>query len=153
MYIRRIAALLVLVPAALWAADPFVGTWKLNVAKSHYTTGTPPKEQTLTISESGGDQDTTVSLTTADGNTITYRFTAPAKGGDGKVVQPGGGFDAVHLNRIKANTRETHFSKSGKMVRTARITVNKDGKTMHGTIKGTDAQGKPIAATVVFEKQ
>src|SRR5437879_914713 len=109
MHIRRIAALLVLVPAALWAADPFVGTWKLNVAKSHYKTGTPPKEQTLAISESGEDQDMTVSLTTADGNAITYHFTAPMKGGDGKVVQPGGGFDAVHLNRINANTRETHF--------------------------------------------
>ena len=46
MRIRKVALLFLSVPLVILAADPFVGTWKLNLSKSHYTTGTPPKEQT-----------------------------------------------------------------------------------------------------------
>src|SRR5690349_16100490 len=133
MRIAKLATLLVFVPAAMWAADPFVGTWKLNVSKSHYTKGTPPKEQTVTISESGDNQDTTVAVTTADGTSISYHFTAPIKGGAGTVIQ-GAGFDGVHVKRISVNTRETHMTQGGKPVRTAHLSVSKDGKTLHGTV-------------------
>jgi hypothetical protein len=27
-------------------SNPFVGTWKLNIAKSKFTSGAPPKEET-----------------------------------------------------------------------------------------------------------
>ena len=39
------------------AADPFVETWKLNPAKSKFKAGAPYQEATITISESGGDND------------------------------------------------------------------------------------------------
>ena len=41
----------VLIAAVLATAqskDPFVGTWRLNVAKSKYSPGPPPKSQTTT---------------------------------------------------------------------------------------------------------
>ena len=31
---------------AAWAADPVLGTWELNVAKSKYNPGPAPKSQT-----------------------------------------------------------------------------------------------------------
>ena len=38
-------ALMILTPAiALMAADPFIGAWKLNAAKSKVKTGTPYQE-------------------------------------------------------------------------------------------------------------
>ena len=44
------------VPAGLRAADaPFVGTWKLNVAKSKYNPGPPPKSQTYQFEPSGAN--------------------------------------------------------------------------------------------------
>jgi hypothetical protein len=43
--------------ALLMAADPFAGAWSLNTAKTKYKTGTPAKEQTLTITETGSDLD------------------------------------------------------------------------------------------------
>ena len=152
MRIPKIALLFLSVPLVIWAADPFVGTWKLNVSKSHYKTGTPPKEQTITTIEAGDKQDTTITLTPADGSPISYHFMTPAKGGTGSVVQ-GAGFDAVTSKRINDNTRELHFTQGGKEARTARVTISKDGKTMQTTLKGTDAQGKPVDATVVYEKQ
>ena len=140
------------IAVAAWSADPFVGTWKLDSSKSHYTTGKPPKDQTVTIAESGDNQDTTVSITTADGTAISYHFTTPAKGGAGTVVQ-GAGFDAVSAKRINTNTRETHFMQGGKEVRTVRTTVSKNGKTMTAHVKGKDAQGNPVDGTLVTKKQ
>ena len=152
MRIPKIALLFLSIPLVIWAADPFVGTWKLNLSKSHYTTGTPPKEQTVTTSESGDNQDTTVTFTPADGSAISYHFTTPVKGGTGSVVQ-GAGFDAVTAKQINDNTRELHFTQGANEVRTARVTVSKDGKTMRTTLKGTDPQGKPVDATLVYDKQ
>jgi hypothetical protein len=152
MRLPKLALLSLSVPLVIWAADPFVGTWKLNLTKSHYTTGTPPKEQTITTSESGDNQDTTVTFTPADGSPISYHFMTPMKGGTGSVVQ-GAGFDAVTAKQINANTRELHFTQGAKDVRTARITVSKDGKTMRTTLKGTDPLGKPVDATLVYDKQ
>ena len=86
MRVRKIALLFLSVQLVIWAADPFAGTWKLNLSKSHYTTGTAPKEQTVTTSESGDIQDTTVTFTPADGSPISYHFMTPVKGGTGAVV-------------------------------------------------------------------
>ena len=140
------------IAATAWCADPFVGTWKMDVAKSHYTTGTAPKSQTVTFTESGGNLDTSVAVTTADGTDISYQFTVPMKGGTGTVVK-GVGFDGVSGKRINANTRETTLTQAGKTVRTAHLSVSKDGKTLHTTIKGVDPQGKPVNATLVSERQ
>ena len=152
MRVLKIALLALSVPLLIWAADPFIGTWKLNLSKSHYTTGTPPKEQTVTTSESGDNQDTPVTFTPADGSPISYHFMTPVKGGTGSVVQ-GAGFDGVTAKRINDNTRELHFTQGAKDVRTARITVSKDGKTKRTILKGADPQGKPMNATLVYDKQ
>jgi hypothetical protein len=44
----RLTTLLLCVTAVVSAADPFVGVWKVDVAKSLYRTGTPPKSMTVT---------------------------------------------------------------------------------------------------------
>jgi hypothetical protein len=72
--LSRVATMLLCVAAVVSAADPFAGTWKVDVAKSLYRTGTPPKSMTVTIAESGNDEDTTVAVTTADGTEISYQF-------------------------------------------------------------------------------
>src|SRR5215472_4724926 len=45
IYPRSILPVLLLASVALWGANPFVGVWKMNPAKSKYTTESPgPKE-------------------------------------------------------------------------------------------------------------
>ena len=148
----KVATMLLCVAAVVSAADPFVGTWKVDVAKSLYRTGTAPKSMTVTIAESGADEDTTVAVVTADGSDISYQFKTPIKGGAGTVVK-GAGFDAVSAKRINATTRETSFLQGVKEVRTVRTSITKDGKTMNTTVSGVDAQGKPVTANLVSEKQ
>src|SRR5579864_4350443 len=103
---------------------------------------------TVTITESGNDEETTVAVVTADGAEISYEFKTPIKGGAGSVVK-GVGFDTLSAKRISATTRETRILQSEKEVRTVRISLTKDGKTMFTTVTGLDAQGKPVTANLV----
>jgi len=144
---------LALVPSGLLLAqnDPFLGTWKLNPAKCKFTAGAPPKEETFTVQLVGDHDQMTANGTAADGSAISLKFEVPAKGGVGKILA--GPFDGISAKMIDENAMKTSYMKGGKEIRTNQTTVSKDGKTMRVTIKGTDAQGKPAAGVLVFEKQ
>jgi hypothetical protein len=90
--------------AVLIAADPFAGTWKLNLEKSKYKTGSPPKEQTAMIAEVGSDLEVTISGTAADGTATMSHYTVPAQGGEGKIIQSP--YEAVSGKRIGPSERE-----------------------------------------------
>jgi len=155
----RWATLLLFVPAVIWAADPFAGTWKLNVSKSKYNQGAPPKDQIVTITNTGDNQVNSVTITPATGDPISYRYTVPTKGGTGEVSLQRdasgsrGSFDAVTGKRANENTRDLRFTMNGKEVRTVHSVISKDGKTMQVTVKGTDALGHPVDAVMVLERQ
>jgi hypothetical protein len=137
--------------AVLIAAEPFAGTWKLNLEKSKYKTGSPPKEQTATIAEAGSDLEVTISGTAADGTATMSHYTVPAQGGEGKIIDSP--YEAVSGKRIGPNEREVRYSKGGKVILTTHNTVSADGKTVTVNVKGTSAQGQPVDAVVVYDKQ
>ena len=139
------------VAAALVAADPFVGTWKVNPAKSKFKTGAAPKEQTLTISESGGNLDIAVKGTAADGTPISTHYTVPAGGGNGKVIESP--YEEVSGKRMSSNERETRYSKGGKVVYSTHAQLSKDGKTLTVHSKGTNPAGQVVDGTVTYDKQ
>lgn len=135
----------------LLAQNPFVGTWKLDSAKTKYTTGEPPKDVTLVIEEQGDNLHVAATGTNTDGSALSVKYTVPVKGGAGHVED--GPYDAIRSRMINANVRENRYSKGGKEVTSRRIVVTKDGKTMRSVVKGVDAQGQSIAGTEVFDKQ
>jgi hypothetical protein len=135
----------------LFAQSPFAGTWKLDTAKTKYSTGEPPKELTLVIEEQGDNLQVAATGTNADGSPLSLKYTVPVKGGAGQVQ--GGSYDAINSKVVSANVRDNSYSKDGKEVTTRRVVVSKDGKTMRSTVKGMGAAGKTIAGTDVFEKQ
>ena len=149
--LRNVVVSVLVCAVALWAADPFAGTWKLNTTKSKYKQGQPPKEQTVTIAEAGGDLVTSVELVSNTGKSISYKYTMPAKGGDGTAEAPD--FDAVKAKRRGEREREIRYLKGGKEVRSVHGTISRDGKTLTANVKGADAMGQPIDGTLVFEKQ
>ena len=147
----RLALVLLAVAGALVAADPFVGTWKVNPAKSKYTSGAGPKEQTVTISEAGGDLDITVKGTAMDGKPISSHFTIPASGGPGKLIESP--YEAVSGKRMGADERETSYTKGGKVVYTTHAKLSKDGRTLTVHSKGASPTGQMVDGTVTYEKQ
>jgi hypothetical protein len=135
----------------LFASDPNVGTWKLDSAKTKYTTGTPAKDVTLVIVQDGNNLQITATGTNADGSPIAIKYTIPVAGGPGTVQQ--GPFDAIVSKRMSATSRENTFTKDGKVVRTRKAVVSKDGKTLTVTVGGVDSAGNPVAGDDVFKKQ
>jgi hypothetical protein len=136
--------------SALLAADPFVGTWKLDTEKTKYKTGTPPKEQTVTFSEEGSELHVIVKGTSSDGQAISTHFIVPVAGGTGKIVESP--YDAVSA-KAGNNERETSFSKGGTVVYTAHAKCSANGKTMTVVVRGTNPSGQTVDGTNYYEKQ
>ena len=135
----------------LLAESPFAGTWKLDSAKTKYTTGTPPKDVTLTIEEQGDMMQVTASGTNSDGSPISVKYVIPASGGVAKVQE--GPYEGITSKRISDTVRHNTYTKDGKQVSTRHLVVSKDGKTLRSTVKGTNVLGQAVSGTDVFEKQ
>jgi hypothetical protein len=151
MRCAKLAIALLGFSAVLMAADSFVGTWKLNPAKSKYKTGAPAKEQTVTIVDSGSDLDVTINGTSAEGTPISMHYTVPASGGEGKIIESP--YEGVSAKRMGANQLEYTFTKGGKVALTVHTRVSADGKTRTSTMKGTGPAGKPVDGVNFFDKQ
>ena len=149
------SVLAILTPAANLAAqatDPIIGTWKLNLAKSTYSPGPPPKSLTVTFEAAGAGLKITSSGVDAQGNPTATSYTGQFDGKDYPVTGSPG-YDSQSLKRINASTVQSTRKKAGKVVQTAMRVVSKDGKTYTTTTDGTNAAGKKIHDVAVFEKQ
>ena len=134
------------------AADNQAGTWKLNVAKSKYSPGPPPKEGTLTVEAIPNGLKITIHGTDAEGKPVHMEF-APKY--DGKDVPATGlpGADSISMKKIDDYTVEAVSKKEGKPLTTTRTVVSKDGKTRTTTQKGTNAKGEKTNNVAVYDKQ
>jgi hypothetical protein len=138
--------------STLCAADPFVGTWKMNPAKTKYKVGTAPKEQTVTITETGSNLNVKVAGTAADGSKISIGYTVPTAGGPGKMMASSA-YDGISGKRIGANEREMTYMKGGKSVYTVHSKVSADGNSLSVASKGLNPMGQTVDADVVYDKQ
>jgi len=131
--------------------NSFVGTWKLNLAKSKFTGTQPPKSETRTVVTQGDGEKVTYEVIAADGSPISYGYTTNL---DGKDVRYSGrhpfGSDTVAIKRVDANTITAISKKAGKMLYTARAVVSEDGKVLTIMLKGTNGEGQPISITTVW---
>jgi hypothetical protein len=159
---KRILSLVSLVALSLVASsmlqaqdDPFVGTWKLNVAKSKYGgSAKAPQSLTRTVVAQGDGLKVTIEGTAANGDPISYGFAPKYDGKDSPVsgTEPNGS-DTIAVTRVDANTHTSVSKKAGKTLFTSRNVVSKDGKVYTVTGKGMNAQGQPISYTTVWDKQ
>ena len=135
-----------------FAADPVVGTWKLDVAKSKFSEGAALTAGTRVYTEANGQYTLDQKLTLADGketsNRVQYR--------DGKEVkQPaaGSGADATLAKKIDAHTWDFDLKKDGKVVGHVHRVVSTDGKTLTVHNSGMQLNGATGDETLVFDRQ
>ena len=135
--------------------DPFVGTWKLNLANSKYTGAAAPKSDTLTFEAQGNGLRLTREGIAADGSRIAYSFATSLDGKPVPVSGSGipGGADMEAIKRINCNTTTATYTKAGTVVATTRNVVSKDGKVMTITVKATNANGQPVNTVAAYDKQ
>jgi|SRR5471030_2252897 len=150
---RALIALAITTIGAL-GADNSIGTWKLNVEKSKYTPAPMPvKNLTVTREAADGGVKQTTTGEQADGTAINASYTAKF---DGKDVPVSGNapYDTIALKQVNANTFTDARKKTGGPYQaTSRLVISNGGKTMTTTTKGTNAAGKAMNSTFVFDKQ
>jgi len=94
------------------------GTWKLNLAKSHYDPGPPPKSGTRTIELLANGTRQKTEGVDAGGNRVAYGYTANYDGKDYAITGSGvpNEADSISLKRIDNSTVEATLKKEGKVV-------------------------------------
>jgi hypothetical protein len=146
-------AALVSFVVTLIAADAFIGTWKLDPSKSHYSPGNVPQSNTLKVEAVGTDgiKVTTDGVNAAGQKTHT-EYSAKFDGKDAAITgNPNA--NIVSVKRIDDHSMETTFKKDGKVMVVAKTVVSKDGKTRTTTTTGIDAEGRTVHNVAVYEKQ
>src|ERR1700686_2594021 len=132
-------------------ANPLLGTWKLNVAKSKYTGVPAPKAMRRTVEAEGDSVKCTFAGTAADGPPISYGFTVKYDGKDYPMTgNAPGGVDMIAVKRINPNTYEATQKKAGKVVANNKAEVSKDGKVTTITSKSAGDSGGYVA---VYDKE
>jgi hypothetical protein len=156
LVVVTVVALTLLVSDVLLAQNnPFIGTWKQNIAKSKYSPGPAPQSQTQTYEAQSNGVKFSSEGTAADGSRMAWSYTANYDGKDNPISGTGApnGADTIALKRINPNATDATFKKAGKVVGTGRDVVSKDGKVRTITAKGTDANGKAASRVIVLDKQ
>ena len=147
------AALVLVFVATAQSPDPFVGTWRLNVAKSKYSPGPPPKSQAATYEAAGQGYKVSVKIEPATGPVQQWSYTSNLDGKDTPITGNNPNADMVAVKRVDAHRLESVNKKGGKVTTTQRNVVSADGKTRTVTTTGVDGQGQKVNNVAVFEKQ
>ena len=132
--------------------DPWVGTWKLNLAKSTYSPGPAPKSTTVVITAPNGGISQTVDTVPATGAASHWVATGKFDSKDNAVKgNPNG--DTISFRKINDRSYETITKKGGKTMQTSVVEVSADGKTRTNTQTGVTADGKPMKNKAVYDRQ
>ena len=135
-----------------FAGENWVGSWKLNAAKSQSGAAAAPRAQTLKFEATPAGIKLTSDGTDADGKPMHGGYVSKF---DGKDVAWAGNpvADMACPKKVDDNTYENVWKKGGKAVVTAKVAVSKDGKTLTVSQVGTDAKGAAISAVAVYDRQ
>jgi hypothetical protein len=145
------AALTFTAAAACFAANPHMGSWKLNEAKSKLVPGMG-KNTTVTYAEQKDKIKITVEGVDKDGKPTHSVWVGQF---DGKAYPVKGNlpYNSVAYKVVNDRTNDITAMKDGKIGWNGRITVSADGKSRTVTINGTDAQGKKFNGKAVYDKE
>ena len=133
------------------ADDVNMGTWKLNEAKSKIAAGTT-KNNTVVYAAAGDSVKVTVDGVDAAGKATHNEWTGKFDSKDYPVTGDPAS-DTRAYKRVNDHKLAMTVKKDGKVTMTGTITVAADGKTRTVVISGTDAAGKKISSTAVYDKQ
>ncbi len=143
---------LVLSSSVVLAAENWLGTWKLDTAKSKFSPGPGPRSLTLKWEATPDGVKFTGDGVNADGKAARSMYVTRY---DGKDVPYEGNPDAdmASARKIDDNSYDNTWKKGGKPTIMAKVVVAADGKTMTITQTGTNAKGEAVNNVIVYNKQ
>src|SRR5437016_1161347 len=149
--IAVVAVALWFTAAVCFAANPHMGTWKLNEGKSKLAPGLG-KNITVVYAEMKDKMKVTVDGVDKDGKPTHSVWVGKA---DGKAYPVKGNlpYNSVAYKVVNDRTNDITAMKDGKIGWSGRITVSADGKSRTVNITGTDAKGKKFNGKAVYDKE
>jgi hypothetical protein len=155
---RHVTAVVVIIVAltiqglTLAQNNPRIGTWKLNIEKSHFD-GPPPKSRTVTYEAAGKNgQKCTVAEIDAKGHSTGGGYTAQFDGKDYPVIGFGPNV-TIAVEQIDAHTAKFTAKVAGKVVSIGTGVVSDDGKLFTITQEGPNASGHSTITVDVYDRQ
>ena len=136
--------------ATCLAADPQMGTWKLDEAKSKVMPGTLKNTRVVCSSMLG--QVKVTSDGTENGKPMHVDWSGKFDGMDYPVTgNPNS--ETRSYTKVNERTLTTTNKKNGKVTVTGQIVISSDGKTRTVTVTGTTPKGKKFRNIAVYDKQ
>jgi hypothetical protein len=144
---------LILAAGTLYAADPMMGTWKLNESKSKLARGTGKNTKVVYDDHLIRNKvEVTTDGVDAAGKPVHTDWKGKFNGKDYEVTGDPA-FDMRSYTKVNDQTLDMTIKKGGKVVSTGRIVVSADGKSRVVTLNGTNAKGKKYTSTAVYDKE
>src|SRR5512132_3285671 len=140
MRLVHMALAMSLLAGVVSAADPFSGTWKLNVAKSKYTPGPAPDSGTVTIN-SDGSKSSVKSESSFQGKPITTSYDAKLDGTPAPITGSQVA-DTIVITKAGERVRALKTMKGATIVAESRARLSADGKVLTVTGKGLNPAGQ-----------
>ena len=132
-------------------ADPIIGVWKLNLAKSKYIPGPAPKSETRTYVQKGSEVFCTIDRVDSTGKHIApIEFSEKYDGREYPVKGSAIG-DALVLKRINDYLSEATMKHAGMVVATTRRIITDNGKTLMLIYKEDDRE-HPVDNIIVYDR-
>jgi len=133
------------------AQNPNLGTWKLNEAKSKLIAGMP-KNLTVVYAAAGDSIKGTIDGVDGQGKPTHTEWTGQFDGKDYPVTGDPSS-DSRAVKQIDDHNYDLTVKKGRKVTMTGKAVIAADGKSRTVTVSGTDAMGKKVTATSVYDKQ
>jgi len=141
-------------PALRAQADPLIGRWVLNVARSTYEPGPAPRSEIRVYQAFGGVAKgikATFDRVDSVGKKVTITFSAMYDGKDYKYNGPDA--DSIMLTHPDPYTLDAILKRNGHVVQRTHSVISPDGQTRTQTVTGTNVQGQKINNVVVLDRQ
>ena len=130
--------------------DAFMGTWKLNEAKSKIPEGMP-KNTTVVYAQSG--DEVTITVDGVDHGKAVHHVWMGKMDGKDYAAKGSDMHDTRAYTKVDANTITYTVKKRGKDVGTGKVVIAADGKTRTVTETDTGKDGKKATTMAVYDKQ
>jgi len=132
--------------------DPFVGTWKLNPAKSSFDPNHRPASATMHWERDSQGYLMTAEGINNNGQAVRERPQRFIPDGEDRPAPDAPGVTAI-ATRPAPNVIQVEAKSAGRVVGRASYSVSEDGTTLTARVSGADAQQQSFDTVVVFDRQ
>jgi hypothetical protein len=131
--------------------DRVIGTWELDVGRSSYTSGPPPRSQTRTYERHPDGVKATIVTVDAEGQTTTIEYVADYDGIEYPITGTPNA-DAIAFMQVLPNEAEAVMLHAGRVVGTARRAISSNGERMTIVFR-LPLEGRGAVDVLVLTKQ